>query len=104
MSNTPHDLLYLNSFFDPIFTLRPLLAQRLRLAPDKPILIAPRGQFSRGALQLKRWKKALYLALVCSFRLYKGVTWHASSDFEASDILRQLARGDNDNVACFKIR
>src|SRR5690606_13980179 len=31
MRETPHDILYLNSFFDPVFTLRPLLARRLGL-------------------------------------------------------------------------
>ena len=90
MAKTPHDLLYVNSFFDPIFTIRPILAQKLGLSPTKPLVIAPRGEFSRGALKLKRWKKELYLGIARSFRLYENVTWQASTNLEASDILRQV--------------
>lgn len=48
IADTPYDLLYLNSFFDPIFTLRPLLARRMGWTPRKPVVIAPRGEFSAG--------------------------------------------------------
>jgi len=51
ISSTPHDLLYLNSFFDPTFTVKPLLARWLKKVPSKPIVVAPRGEFSQGALQ-----------------------------------------------------
>lgn len=89
---TPYDLLYLNSFFDPVFTRRPLLARRLGLLPTKPVVIAPRGEFSPGALLLKRWKKGPYRWLASAIGLYRGLTWHASSEREAADIRHAMVR------------
>lgn len=83
---TPHDVLYLNSFFDPGFTLRPLLARRLGLLPRRAAVIAPRGEFSGGALALKRWKKQSYKTAARALGLYGALTWQASSEYEANDI------------------
>lgn len=91
LSETPHDILYLNSFFDFRFTTLPLLARKLCIAPQKPCVIAPRGEFSPGALALKTQKKFLYLKLVSFFNLYSKVTWQASSYFECDDIQRRIA-------------
>lgn len=85
---TPHDLLFLNSFFDPKFTTLPLLAQRLNLAPHKPVLLAPRGEFSLGALELKAWKKRAFITLARQVGLYRNVQWLASTQQEAADIRR----------------
>lgn len=85
-SDTPYDLLYLNSFFNPVFTRRPLLARRLGLLPAKPVVIAPRGEFSPGALFLKHWKKGPYRWFASAIGLYRDLTWHASSEREAADI------------------
>ena len=90
MRETPHDIAYVNSFFDPVFTLRPLLARALGLAPRRPMVIAPRGEFSEGAVALKGWKKRPYIALSRVLGLYDGLTWHASSDLEADDIRREM--------------
>src|SRR5258708_7183130 len=46
ISGTAHDILYLNSFFDPVFTQLPLWARRFGLLPPKPVVLAPRGEFS----------------------------------------------------------
>lgn len=95
---TPHDVLYLNSFFDPAFTLRPMLARRLGRLPDKPVVIAPRGEFSAGALALKRWKKAPYLAVARLLGLYRGVIWQASSEHEAADICRMMGKAAQNDI------
>jgi len=83
---TPHDVLYLNSFFSPGFTLRPLLARRLGLIPRRPTVIAPRGEFSEGAFALKRWKKQPYKTAARALGLYGDLTWQASSEHEVKDI------------------
>lgn len=85
---TPHDILYLNSFFTPRFTMRPLIARRLGLIPERPVVIAPRGEFSKGALDLKSLKKQTYIRLAKLVGLYRGLTWQASSEFELYDIKR----------------
>lgn len=88
MRETPHDVLYVNSFFNPVFTILPLLARALRLAPRTPAVIAPRGEFSRGALGLKSWRKLPFIRLSMALGLYRDITWQASSDSEAEDIRR----------------
>lgn len=90
VKDTPHDVLYLNSFFDPVFTLRVLLMRRLGHLPARPVVLAPRGEFSRGALGLKSAKKKVYIRLAKLLRLYEGVTWQASSDHEMEDIFRNF--------------
>lgn len=92
ISETHHDILYLNSFFDPVFTIRPLLARFFRKLPRRPIIIAPRGEFAVGALRLKKWKKRAYFLISKLFGLYQGVTWQASSDYEVIDINRTMGK------------
>jgi len=90
LAETPHDILYLNSFFDPVFTQKPLLARLLGLAPRSRCVLAPRGEFSEGALALKSAKKNAFLAAAHVVGLYRGLEWQASSDYEKADIRRAL--------------
>ncbi len=92
MRKTPHDVVYLNSFFDPVFTLRPLLNRRIGRSPMRPVVVAPRGEFSAGAFALKRWRKLPYLAVARAFGLYRGLIWQASSEHEVEDIRRFMGR------------
>lgn len=90
ISRTSPDLIYLNSFFDPSFTQKVLIARRLKLVRDTPIVLAPRGEFSPGALRLKASKKTLYIKLAKLLGPYSGLTWHASSEREETDIRRMF--------------
>jgi glycosyltransferase involved in cell wall biosynthesis len=90
LSDTPHDLLYLNSFFDPVFTQLPLWARRFGLLPKRPVVIAPRGEFAPASLATKRWKKVPYRLFASAVGLYRNLTWQASSAREADDILRNM--------------
>lgn len=85
------DLLYLNSFFGPRSSIWPYLWSR-RVLPAMPILLAPRGEFSLGALSLKRTKKRAYIMLARALGLYGDILWHASSEAEKVDILRQFPK------------
>jgi glycosyltransferase involved in cell wall biosynthesis len=87
---TPHDVLYLNSFFAFAFTGLPLLARWFRLVQPTPCLIAPRGEFSRNAIALKGVKKRFYKGLVKTMGLYRNLHWQASSDHEKEDIEREF--------------
>ncbi|KQU99083.1 glycosyltransferase [Devosia sp. Root105] len=86
LRTTPHDVLYLNSFFSPDFTIKPLLARKLLGDGDKPCVVAPRGELSPARLALKRWKKRPYIATARAMGLYRGVTWEASSEYDAKEI------------------
>ena len=88
LRETPHDVLYLNSFFDVDFTIKPLLARWLRLAPRTSCIVAPRGEFSPNALRIKAWKKTPFLWFAGLTNLYGGLMWQASSTHEAADIVR----------------
>lgn len=93
LRTTDHEVLYLNSLFDPVFTLVPLLLRRLGLIPAARVVVAPRGECSPDALRIKRWKKAPWQWLARVTRLYQGVVWQASSEYEAGDI-RRVAGAD----------
>ena len=85
----PPRVIYLNSFFDIHFTLLPLVAMRL-IASKTPVVLAPRGEFSPGALSLKPRKKAAYQALLRRSGLLQNVRWQASTGDELADIKRQV--------------
>jgi glycosyltransferase involved in cell wall biosynthesis len=81
------DVLYLNSLFNARYSIFPLMTTRL-LHPRRRVLLAPRGELSLGALQIRAWKKTLYLVAFRAARLHRFVTWHASTEMEAADIDR----------------
>lgn len=87
------DLLYLNSFFSARGSILLVLARRFSLQSSPlrlPVLLAPRGEFSPGALALKGGKKRLFLAFARWLGLHRDIHWHASTAAEAEDILRHF--------------
>lgn len=80
------DLLYLNSLVSPIFSILPVVLVRWRLVPRRPVLLAPRGELSPGALAIKATKKRLALPLLRRMLARLDVTWHAASEREAAEI------------------
>lgn len=90
MRDTRHDLIYLNSFFEPFFSGVPLLLRRFGGTPHRPCVIAPRGEFSPHALALKAWKKRPYMSAIKSIGLARNVVWQASGTHEAADIARSF--------------
>jgi glycosyltransferase involved in cell wall biosynthesis len=84
------DLIYLNSFFSFKFSILPLLLTKFKVIASKPVLLAPRGEFSQGALNLKKGKKRVYIYLVKLLRTYKSVYWHATAREEENDIKRTI--------------
>lgn len=89
LASRDFDIVYLNSYFSARASI--LLYIKLRKhVPDRPILIAPRGEFSPGALAVKKYKKLTFLTMVRLLGLYRDVFWHASTPLETQDILRQF--------------
>jgi hypothetical protein len=54
----------------------------------QPIILAPRGEFSEGSINTKRFKKMYFIRLVKFLKLYDNIVWHASSKHEKEDIMR----------------
>jgi glycosyltransferase involved in cell wall biosynthesis len=86
------DIIFLNSFFDPSLAIAFQLLIAVKLLQPRLLLLAPRGEFSEGALRLKSRKKAAYIGLYKALRLHKSVAWIASTDEEAADIRRTVDR------------
>lgn len=79
-------VLYLNSYFARRFSMLALLMRRLGLCRPWSVVLAPRGEFSPGALSLGRTKKILYIRLSRWLGIYRNIVWHASTEVEAADI------------------
>lgn len=90
IKNTPHNVVYLNSFFEPVFTIYPLLYRTFGNFKNKPFILAPRGEFANAALSIKPLKKAIYLKLCKLLGLVKNIQFQASSEFELNDIKSNL--------------
>ena len=90
LKSIDYDLIYLNSFFSTDACLRPLLYQRMGKLRNRPVLLAPRGEFSPGALALKPIKKRTFLELARAVSLHAGTVFQASSEHEAADIRRVM--------------
>lgn len=84
-----NSVIYLNSFFDPRFSLLPLLIVWI-IGQKSLVRLAPRGELSDGALSIKSEKKRLLLRLSRLLRLHQGITWHATSEPEVGDILSRF--------------
>ena len=95
--STQYDILYLNSFFSPMVTGFPLLLRLFKVTKPVPVVLAPRGQLTSGALNLKSTKKRFYIALVKKLGLYNDLLWQASSKREENDI-RRLNLDCNDSI------
>ncbi len=89
----PH-ILYLNSLFSKLYTLVPLT-----MIKKIPVVIAPRGMFGAGALEIKAKKKKIFLQLAKFMRLYKRVVWHASTIEEEKEIKKVFGKNADIVVA-----
>lgn len=84
------DVIYLNSYFSK-FTRAVLMLRARGKLPGIAVVVAPRGEFSPGALKLKAAKKKIYLNVARVAGLHDGLTWHLSSDRELSDARAALS-------------
>jgi glycosyltransferase involved in cell wall biosynthesis len=89
LQSKDYDLIYLSSFFS-IFTAKILLLRNLQQIRKTPVVLVPQGEFSTGAMALKRYKKLPYLLLTNAIGFYRDVTWQASTHYEAQDIRRSI--------------
>lgn len=84
------DLIYLNSFWSFTFSINIIRLKNRKLI-NTPILLAPRGMLSKGALSLKSFKKNIYLLSAKIFGWYKNVNFHATNIQEEKDIKNRFS-------------
>lgn len=92
------DYIYLNSFFSIKFSFYVILLKRLKQI-DKKIILAPRGEFSPGAINLKKIKKKLFIDVSKYFLLHHKIYWHATNELEQEHIQQWMNSGSGIFVA-----
>lgn len=84
------DVLYLNGFFSPVFTIKPLILKWLHIINPQKVVLTPRGDFT-GGCENKKIKKYIYIFIVKKIGLYRNLIWQATSDIEARDIRKKFS-------------
>ncbi|MCE3227673.1 MAG: group 1 glycosyl transferase [Bacteroidetes bacterium] len=87
------DLIYLNSLWSYDFSIAIVRAKKKNLI-KAPLLLAPRGMLSKGAMGLKSLKKVGFLTVAKLAGWYNNVHFHATNEQEKSDILRQFKKAE----------
>jgi glycosyltransferase involved in cell wall biosynthesis len=83
------DIIYLNSFFS-LLVIKTLFLRKLGMLPGSAVVLAPRGEFSPGAMKIKLLKKTAFTNFALRAGLYRNLIWQATSDLEAENIAQVL--------------
>jgi glycosyltransferase involved in cell wall biosynthesis len=86
------ELIYLNSVFS-VLSVFLLILRKLRLIDKIPVILAPEGELSDGALQLKASKKKAFVKFARGAGLYKDLIWKVTAEPEASETERFKGSG-----------
>ncbi len=92
------DVAYVNFFFS-LNLIWLVLIYKLKISKIEKIIIAPRGQFSKGALFLKNKLKLMFLFIFKVISFHTEIFWHSTSKTESEDVYRTLGR----NITLFEI-
>jgi len=84
------DVIYVNSYVSPIFSVIVRLLHRIGYAGDAPLIVAPRGEFAQSALKFSATKKKVVLFLGKYLGFHRRVVWQASCEHEHNDIVRVI--------------
>lgn len=79
-------LLHFNSFFNPRLTILPLLLWFLGYWGRARVLLAPRGEFGKGALGRRAPKKRAYIMAFKALGIHRRVIWHSTAPHETIDL------------------
>lgn len=86
------DSIYTNSYFATL-AIYVLKLRKLRLIPKVNVIVAPCGELSEGALQLKAGKKKLFIGFSKVSQLYSDIIWKASNELEKTEIEQVKGKG-----------
>ena len=91
-------LIYINSVFSTL-SIFLLTLRKLKLIPVIPIILAPEGELSDGALQLKAKKKKTFIKFARSFGLYRDLIWKVTAEPEKIETERFKGSGGEIHIA-----
>lgn len=80
------DTIYLNSFFSAKFSILPIILNKMNVYKPFKVVLAPRGEFSPGALSIKPRKKQLYIKIAKLLNFYNRVWWQGTNKIELDNI------------------
>jgi glycosyltransferase involved in cell wall biosynthesis len=92
ISETAPQAIYLNSVFATL-SIFLLILRRLRLIKKIPVILAPEGELSAGALQLKANKKKAFINFAKSTGLYRDIIWKVTAEPEKLETERFKGQG-----------
>lgn len=84
------DVVYINGIFSFWFSLFPLLLMKIGILSCK-VIVCPRGMIGDNTLQVKRYKKQLFLSATRLTGWYRKITWQATSEMEKSRIKQHVS-------------
>ena len=84
--------IYLNSVFSTL-TIFLLILRKLKLIPKMKVILAPEGELSDGALQLKALKKKTFIKFARASGLYRDLIWKTTAKLEENESKRFENRG-----------
>lgn len=94
------DVVYLQSLFNPVFSIFILLAAKFGFLSAKKVLLAPRGETFDDALNFKPLKKNIFRWVAQRLNLFKKIAWHASTTIEKDLIVKNmLVQAENVQIA-----
>lgn len=91
--------IYLNSLFSFWYSFFIILIIKTSNYKNLKIILAPRGELSEGALKIKKLKKNIFIFLSKFLKIYDDVMWHASSNYEREDIIKNFGNNTLVKVA-----
>ncbi len=92
------DFFFLNSAF-ALPVIKFLSARKRKLFAERPVILAPCGEFSEGALSVKAPKKKVFLRYARFAELYRQIIWKASFAEEKNEILGLMGKSSKVFVA-----
>ncbi len=85
-------LIYVNSVFS-VLTILLLTLRKFKLIGETPMILAPEGELSDGALQLKASRKKTFVSFAKSVGLYKNLIWKVTGELEENETKRFKGSG-----------
>lgn len=76
---------YINSFWSYKFSILPLVLKKLKKL-KYPLILAPRGMLEDGAMNIKSFKKKIFIFLSKIVQIHKNIIFHATSMDEQASI------------------
>jgi glycosyltransferase involved in cell wall biosynthesis len=95
VTTTKPDLIYINSFFDLLFSFPLILLKCFLPNQTPPLFCAPRGELMPGAMSLKKLRKTFYIQLLKLIGINRHAIFHATSKIESDGIKKHFGSKTN---------